>query len=67
MTVVTDVVMDQASPEYPARLDWYLWSDHNSGRRVRQHLSAPDQRKAWDAIIKDKAVAPMRVCFQDRH
>ncbi len=59
MTVVTDVVMDQASPDTPARLDLYPRSDHNSGRRVRQRLSAPGQRKAWDAIIKDKPSPPL--------
>lgn len=43
----------EASPEYPARLDWYLWLDHNSGCRVRQRLSAPGDRKACNAIIKE--------------
>ena len=58
-SVVYVVVMDQASPKYPARLDWYLWFDHNSGCRVRQRLSAPGDRKACYAIIKDKAAAPL--------
>ena len=33
-SVVSVVVIDQASPEYPARLDWYLRLDRSSGRRV---------------------------------
>ena len=45
-SVVSVVVIDQASPEYPARLDWYLWLDSSSDFRVRQRRSAPGQRKA---------------------
>ena len=58
---------EQASPEYPARLDWYLWFDHNSVCRVRQRLSTPGQRKACYAIIKDKAAAPLNAHLRDGH
>ena len=33
-SVVCVVVIDQASPDTPERLDWYLRLDRSSGRRV---------------------------------
>ena len=56
---------EQAAPEYPARLDWYLWFDHNSVCRVRQRLSAPGDSRVCYAIIKDKAAAPLRAYLRD--
>lgn len=39
----------------PTRLCCSLQLDSNSGYGISQPFSLPGQRKAWDAIIKDKA------------
>ena len=64
-SVVYVVVIDQASPEYPARLDWHLWLDSSSDFRVRQQLLASGDSRVCYAIIKDKAAAPLRAYLRD--
>ena len=64
-SVVYVVVIDQASPEYPARLDWHLWLDSSSDFRARQQLLASGDSRVCYAIIKDKAAAPLRAYLRD--
>ena len=50
MTVVTDVVMDQASPKYPARLDWYPRAYFASTVRLFRFSGLPVRFKRSEII-----------------